>query len=222
MNDFYRRYLPHWHPPEATYFITFRLAGTLPREVIEQVERELLAYRQQKNAQSSLEEERHRFRQYERWLEKSPHGPTWLEQPAVAGVVRAEIHRLDQQRYTLLAYCIMPNHVHLLLDFAGYAPAQEKETPPPRHRDFLNETLRLIKGRSARFANQYLQRRGRFWQPESYDHVVRSPQSLLRIARYIAHNPVTAGLVRFWQHWPFTWVHPELAEESGLLEEGSS
>ncbi|RME83842.1 MAG: transposase [Caldilineae bacterium] len=212
MPDFYRRHLPHWHPPEAQFFITFRLAGSLPREVIAEVERELAAARTRNNSPEVLTREQHRFALYERYLESAPQGPTWLAQPAVAGVVRAEMHRLDGQRYTLLAYCIMPNHVHLLIDTVGFASGQTPTTSV----SFLTETLRLLKGRSARFANQYLKRRGAFWQSESFDHVVRSPESLLRIVRYIAYNPVRAGLVNQWRHWPFTWVQPELIEAAGL------
>ena len=218
MPEFYRRYLPHWHPPGAQFFITFRLAGSLPRKVLQHIEEELAAYRRQGESQHpQTEEARRRFRLYERWLEQYRHGPTWLERPVIAGVVRAEIHRLDGERYTLLAYCIMPNHVHLLIDMAGY-PLGEEQPEGGKRGDFLSETMRLLKGRSARFANQYLHRQGRFWWPESYDHVVRDEQALLRITRYIAQNPVKAGLVNHWEHWPFTWVRPPLAEASGLLQ----
>ena len=65
--------------------------------------------------------------------------------------------------------------------------------------------MQRLKGYTATQANKLLGRSGAFWQPESYDHVVR-PGELPRILAYVAENPVKAGLVQEWQQWPHTYL----------------
>jgi len=72
--------------------------------------------------------------------------------------------------------------------------------------------LRLLKGRTARYCNQVLERRGAVWHHESYDHVVRDIQELERIVRYILENPTKAGLVDDWRRWKFTFVSVDMGE----------
>ena len=67
------------------------------------------------------------------------------------------------------------------------------------------QSLRSLKGRSAREANLLLGREGAFWQAESYDHVVRNAAEMQRIVAYILENPVKAGLAADWQQWPHTY-----------------
>ncbi|MBC7249548.1 MAG: transposase [Anaerolineae bacterium] len=208
---FYRRNLPHYHPPEATYFVTFRLAGSLPRQFLERLRQE---YEQEERLLKqhfqgqSLNKERYRlqkkiFARYDAVLDKAANGPRWLADPCLAHIVAREIHALHPTYYTLLAYCIMSNHVHLLVDTQGIP-----EPPRPasgQHCTPLNHALRLLKGRTARFCNEALGRSGSFWTPESYDHVVRDGKELERIVAYIINNPVKAGLVENADDWAFTY-----------------
>lgn len=109
----------------------------------------------------------------------------------------------DGQRYELLAYCIMPNHVHVvltpLLKIAGSYYS-------------LAGIMHSIKGFTARRANQLMGRSGAFWLHESYDHCMRDEAELHRIITYVANNPVKAGLVAEWQAWPWTYVREIQAE----------
>ena len=83
----------------------------------------------------------------------------------------------------------MPNHVHLLI------------TP----RVELAKITRTIKGKSARQANAMLGRTGQpFWQDESFDHWIRHPQQFEKVKSYIERNPVSAGLVRSPEQWPYS------------------
>ena len=52
------------------------------------------------------------------------------------------------------------------------------------------------------------EKKGAFWQHESYDHVVRNEKEFERILAYIVNNPVKAGLVADWQDWPYTYMAP--------------
>jgi putative transposase len=84
------------------------------------------------------------------------------------------------QFYDLHAWVIMSNHVHLLVS--------PRVTP--------SRFLQSVKGYTAREANRILQRIGQtFWQSESYDRWIRSPEEFRRVQKYIEQNPVCAGLV---------------------------
>ncbi len=122
------------------------------------------------------------FGRYDDWLDRMASGPTWLREPAVAEIVAGEIRRLDGEHYDLLAYWVMPNHVHLLVDCHRFGAGRDTRGHPSA----LSHTLHLLKGRTARQANQHLGRRGPFWQHESYDHFVRDEKELGRMVEYIA------------------------------------
>jgi REP element-mobilizing transposase RayT len=108
-------------------------------------------------------------------------GPRHLMDPRLAAIVHNSVQRLAIADYDLHAWVIMPNHVHMLV------------TPHTNVSSFL----RRLKGYAARQANGILRQSGQpFWQDESYDHLVRSPEEFRRIERYILWNPVNAGLAR--------------------------
>lgn len=121
---FYRRNLPHYQPTQAKFFITFRLADSLPRVVIE----ELLAYKKQldqalekindQQQKRRLRYENHRrwFGKYDDYLDRAATGPKWLADPRIAKLVDESIKFRDQKDYHLDAFCIMPNHVHLVIE----------------------------------------------------------------------------------------------------------
>ncbi|WP_028457510.1 transposase [Chloroflexus sp. Y-396-1] len=207
----YRRNLPHIHPSGAIFFVTFRLAGSLPVEVIERLREEFKEEERRLSdcfSGAALRSERYNvqkkfFGRYDKWLDRMAHGPTWLRQAEIAQLVMDEIRRLDGSHYDLLACCIMPNHVHLLVDMARGDDANHDKTGHP---SVLSQALHLLKGSTARYTNQKLGRSGKFWQDESYDHVVRDEAELERIFWYIVNNPVKAGLVSDWQDWPYTYV----------------
>nr|WP_262903337.1 transposase [Hymenobacter psoromatis] len=192
----YERRLPHRLPPGETIFLTFRLAGSLPQQVINQwrEEDELKRNRLELNSEQRYTEQKRYFGRFDAQLAKADYGPTWLEQPEVAGLVAQALHYFDGKSYDLLCYCLMPNHVHLVVSLPV-------EAPP------LLKTLQRLKGYTATQANKLLLRSGAFWQAESYDHVVRQGE-LARIIAYVLENPVKAGLAADWQQWPHTYLAP--------------
>ncbi len=209
----YHRKLPHWIPSGAAFFITFRLANSLPNTVLEQLKRDyeqeerLITRRYsgkaQRDALYGLKKKY--FGDFDAWLDRClAESPRWLADRRVAKIVAEEIHRFDGEKYDLAAYCIMPNHVHLLIETRDVAskPAHDGSTSPYP----LTDTLKRLKGRTARYCNLALGRRGRFWQHESYDHVVRDAREYGRIVMYILNNPIKAGLVSRWQDWSGCWT----------------
>jgi REP element-mobilizing transposase RayT len=211
MTDIFYRHLPHYHPQNATYFVTFRLAGSIPLVVLQELKRKfdeedrLLSQRYQGEALYYERYKLHKkaFGRYDAYLDKGK-DPRWLADAHIASLVAQEIHSLVPDHFHLHSYCIMSNHAHLLIDQDGIP-----EPPKPisgQHFTALSQAMRLLKGRSARQCNQHLGREGKFWADESYDHVVRDEKEFERILAYIVNNPVKAGLVENWQDWAFTYV----------------
>lgn len=176
---FYRRNLPHWHPEGRAIFLTWRLRDTLPGPIL----RAMRAFGPRRTG--------HAFRFADRYLDCANAGPLWLKDSRIAGCVVAALRRgeAELQQYTLHAFVVMANHVHVLL------------TPNVALRRITNG----LKGVTARGANRILRRAGRrFWQGESFDHWVRNEGEFERIRTYIERNPVAAGLVARPQDWPWS------------------
>ena len=165
---YYERNLPHWHPDGRKIFLTWRLYGSLPDDVIASLHKS--------DAPASK-----KFLRAERFLDQSEFGPLWLREPQVASAVEASILHGAQplNQYRLLAYAVMPNHVHLLI---------EPKAP-------LAKITLGIKGTTAHQSNRLLGRTGKtFWQGESFDHWVRNETEEAKIRQYIENNPVKARL----------------------------
>ena len=216
MSEFFHRNLPHYHLPNATYFITFRLAGSLPVDAWKNLHEK---YEQQKQMLTekfqgqTLHEERYKlqkqyFARFDTLLDCAEGGPHWLSEPRFAEIVTLQIHSLQPNYYHLHAYCLMHNHIHLLLD--------QQDIPEPlplkdgQHYTALSHAMRLLKGRTGYACSALLGHKGAFWQHESYDHVVRNEKEFGRILAYIVNNPVKAGLTNDWQDWAYTYVNPNL------------
>lgn len=204
---YYRRHLPHWQPQDATYHVVFRLAGSLPAKVIDELREEreqmekLLVKTKQPDERRRLLKDIHWkiFEKYEALLDGNSTGPHWLREQAVAEIVKEAIHYRDGKEYDLLAYCIMPNHVHLVFTV-------RRNDIPSNNKEVLYRILQSLKRHTARQANLFLARSGAFWQDENYDHVIRDSVELERTIRYVLNNPVKAGLVKSWEEWKWTYV----------------
>lgn len=214
MNDhkpYYQRHLPHIQPEEATYFITFRLAGSLPVEVLEELRHKRDFFQKEvEKATHEREKEvlRKQFRmvyfvQFDNALNHGSSGPTWLRDHRVAEIVKEALHYRDGCEYNLLAHCIMPNHIHLIVEVGRNVFPTAKP---------LYRILQSLKRHTAREVNLLLKRNGSFWQDESYDHVIRDEVELERIIHYVLENPVKAGLVHSWEQWPWSYYKLESVE----------
>lgn len=138
------------------------------------------------------------FAEYDRQLDQSSE-VAWLKQSEVAEVVRKSLYHFNGERYHLMSYCIMPNHVHAL-----FAPRPTAAATDPMEFTALGEQadgnsplasiLHSWKSFSAHEINKLLGRSGTFWRRESYDHWVRDEDELERIVGYIAANPTKANL----------------------------
>jgi len=206
----YRRNLPHIHPEGVPLFITFRLADSIPMEILAKLKAQReheLNSKPNRTPSERYNIEKRYFGRYDAWLDRCASGPRWLENENLATIVSNKIRDMDKNRYDLYAYCIMPNHGHILIEPRAVDPAKHKGKSANYP---VTETLRLLKGSAARACNLLLGRNGSFWRHESYDHYVRDEHELERIIKYILNNPVKAGLATEWTDWRFTYINPEL------------
>jgi REP element-mobilizing transposase RayT len=199
-----RGYLPHVKREGASYFVTFRLAGSLPREVVlrfEQEHAEALRH-VSTNAPKEAVEEIHRElrRKIERYLDQG-HGECLLRQPQIADLAAEALLHYEGEQYLLDEWVVMPNHVHVILW--------------PRPNFTLSEILKGRKRHIARQANLILGRTGEtFWQRESYDHWIRNDEEKSRIRRYIRMNAINARLCKTPEEWKWSsawrgWKTPQ-------------
>jgi REP element-mobilizing transposase RayT len=199
-----RGYLPHLELPEATYFVTFRLAGTLPKKVVDELKKErqftVEITKKQNRELTPREESRLKYLRstnIQQYLDKGI-GDCWLRKSEIATIVKESIHYFDGSRYISHAYCIMPNHLHWLLTSIDQSNSSSRENSR------LIPIMHSIKSYTAHQANKLLNREGRFWSKEYYDHLVRSSEEFGRLLFYIIENPVKAGLCKKWNEWPWT------------------
>jgi putative transposase len=189
----YVRHLPHFVPQGVPIFLTWNLKGAMPRTALESLrqERRRLAEQSSRRGEASadrkIRENKILFAIADRFLDRATDGPTHLADPNAAEIVEESVLSRAGERYDLFAWCVMSNHVHVLL------------TPW----DALNDVTKAIKGYTAFQINGLQDERGRvFWQDESYDHWVRDEEEMFRIIEYIENNPVAASLCGRPEEWP--------------------
>lgn len=185
---------PHWSQAGAVVFITFRTADSIPKEVLIRWEREKADWLRLNGCKSTLHwskvlptldtKLRNQFkktfnRHREVYLDKC-HGECVLERRKLSQIVYDSLLYFDRDRYRMGDFIIMPNHVHLLCAFDTEDAMKEQCD------SWLHWTARQI--------NIAVGKKGKFWQQEPFDHLVRSPEQYVYLRKYIADNGVKAGL----------------------------
>jgi REP element-mobilizing transposase RayT len=177
-----RGYLPHFDGRPMPQFITFHLAGSLPKKVIQRWREELkpLKYEQERIVLQ---------RRIEKYLDHG-YGDAFLKLPQVARMVQNSLLKFDGVRYRLFAWVVMPNHVHSLLT---------------RFEEFeLSDILHSLKSFTSHEANKILHRRGQFWIEDYFDRYIRDQKHFEKTIKYIENNPVKAGLCIEPGDWPYS------------------
>jgi REP element-mobilizing transposase RayT len=195
-----RDHLPHLKREGGSYFVTFRLAGTLPAAVLlkfRQEREQILAQALAAKRPLTWHEQEALFRWYCERVDKyldAGHGQCWLKQPALAELVAKALRFHENARFDLLAWVVMPNHVHAVLG--------------PRPGWTLSRILQSWKGYTAHEANHLLGHTGTaFWQRESFDHLVRDDEDLHRCCHYTTTNPVNAGYCTRAEDWQWSSLY---------------
>ena len=194
--------LPHWFQPGVSYFVTFRTEDSIPADVSRSRHARRAAWllnhgisMSEPNWKDCLDQlaecERREFhetfsRQYLDSLDKGL-GECVLRRPALSKIVADSLLHFDNDRYHMGDFVIMPNHVHLIVCLLGDTEIEAICTSWKRY--------------SAKQINQVLGKTGRFWQEESFDHLIRSLDQFEALQRYIADNPksLNTGEYRLYQ-----------------------
>ena len=185
--------LPHWHVPNGLYFITYRLAGSLPRQIentIASLRSSLVVARERDfDGSDARRIEREIFRITETQLDQGV-GECWLRSTDVARTVVSSLEFRDGQEYDMMAYAVMPYHVHVVCRL--------------KHDD-LSLVIKSWKSYTAHEANKILGRSGTFWQSDYFDVLLRDSDQLQKTIQYVVDNPTAAGL----KDWPHVRTWPE-------------
>jgi REP element-mobilizing transposase RayT len=169
-----RGYLPHLDGPNLVQHIVFRTVDSLPAHIRHDI------------GKVSNEGSREAI---DAALDQG-YGCPDLALPEIAGMVQAALLKFDGFRYSLIGWCVMPNHVHVLTEM---------------HRNHaLDRVVHSWKSFSAKQANRLLSRTGPFWAPEYFDRYMRDDEHLSTTLAYLEANPVKAGLCVYPSDWPFS------------------
>lgn len=178
-----RRNLPHWRQEGATYFVTFRLSDSLPKEVREQIRQEREAWfgnNPEPWTAAQAEEHERRFNARIGTLLDNGAGCCALGSQTAATLVEGSLRHFDGERYHLFSWVVMPNHVHCIVR--------------PLGENSLDEIWESWKG----FTSHKLRKLGvdlePIWFRECYDRIVRDAEHLYWVVQYIPENPWKAGI----------------------------
>lgn len=220
-----RGYVPHWDHPGLIQSLTFRLHDAVPSKLIEQWKAELgvvtalpsrRATQGRDDVSACAHQETDPDASSARWLrlvrriqkyEDAGHGACWLQEPRVADVVEAAMLFFDGQRYRLIAWCIMPNHVHVVIETTMGHP--------------LSRVVHAWKSYTATQARRVLGHPGPFWFREYFDRYVRDSGHFERVVRYVEGNPVKAGLVERSVDWKYSSARRRAESTRVSAREGS-
>ncbi len=200
-------FLPHWKMDSGTYAVTFRQSDSLPAEalnryrdardiLLKKIEalRTLDSSRSHSAELSSLRDQLNRLQDtiIDPALNKG-HGSCLFSMEENAQLVAEALRHFDNKRYNLLAWCVMPNHVHAVLKLA---PGEQLEKILHSWKSFTSHEL-----------NNQIGASGSVWQKESYDHLIRDGDDLRNQIAYVVDNPIKAGLSNW--SW-FGCAYPEI------------
>jgi 1-hydroxy-2-methyl-2-(E)-butenyl 4-diphosphate synthase len=191
-------HLPHWRIPGATYAVTFRLNDSIPKSALEAYtqRKEILLTKLQKH-ESTASSRSHLpelltirseinslYQELIDNSENASYGECHLAKEQIANLVESALKHFDGSRYELIAWSVMPNHVHAIVK--------------PLGDELLENILYSWKSFTAKEANKLLGNEGAFWQPEYYDHIIRDGVDFRRQLKYVLNNPFLAHTSERW------------------------
>lgn len=205
---FKSRHLPHIFADDKPIFITYRMNFTLPQKVMNQYKqmiedwnKDLLALPEDERAIRLQSKNTRFFDWFDRLIAVSPGIPFLLHKDGIREIIEESFKHFDGLRYTLLSYCIMPNHVHVLI-----MPRLQEDGKIYS----ISHIVYTWKKYTAAEINKLLGKKGSLWQKESYDSLIRDENGFGDVLEYIVNNPVKAKLVDDWQHWKGTYIRKGL------------
>jgi len=198
----HRRFLPHHQETQQIISLCWRLAFTLPRHlhlILQDLKNILLQVEKHPDPhihEFELQQYAQKILEYDEFLGKFElEGLSLCEQP-FAGMLCNALRFYAGNLYDLHAYCVMPNHLHLLIE--PLPDANQRY-----HR--VSVIVQRIKSYTSTKINQLRGKTGKVWSDDYYDRYIRSERDYYNVLEYILLNPVKAGLVNDWEDWEFSF-----------------
>ncbi len=193
MNEWFSRgYLPHRHKAGLKQHITFHLYDSIPDTAWSRLHYQLELLTNELKDENKDESAKiirmQKIKKIEGYLDAG-YGSCLLKNQQASKVVKETLLKHDGLNYNLLAWCVMPSHVHVLV----------KTTDVP----FCN-VVHSWKSFTAKEINSIYMRSGRVWHREYFDRFIRDEGHLKTAIEYIESNPVNAKLVAKKELWPFS------------------
>ncbi|WP_411845840.1 class I tRNA ligase family protein [Roseibacillus persicicus] len=177
------RNLPHWQQDGRYYFLTWRLADSLPQNKLNELKTKRADWLKANPGELSSEKEQefHKLfsQKVDQWLDEGA-GSCCLKDQEASKIVADALKHFDGERYELEGYVVMPNHVHVAVRLF---PEED-----------LSKILHSWKSFTAKAINKVLGQEGQLWQEEVFDRIIRGPEHLGNVRSYIWANPKAAGL----------------------------
>src|SRR5262249_33685958 len=202
-NWYSRGYFPHFDGAGVTQHVCFHLFDSLPESLLTQWREELRRRETSKVRLAEIDAQREWRRRLHDALDRG-YGSCFLRDERLAKVVEDALLYFEGDRYSLHAWCVMPNHVHTLF------------TPLDDFR--MSNIVHSWKSFTAHECNNILGRTGKFWEREPFDRYIRNPRHFDNAVAYIESNPVKAGLCEDPTDWLWSSARRRIgAHASGVL-----
>lgn len=177
--------LPHWHQNYKYVFITARLADSIPQEKLSILKEEkeiwMKKHPQPWDAEMCVEYFEKFVKTVDKWLDNN-YGNCLLKNPDNRKIVENALLFFDEVRYNLKAYVVMPNHVHILLQlYKGFD---------------IENVMCSIKSFTAKKINERMNRKGRVWQSEFFDRIIRTEDHYKNVLKYIISNDESIAWIK--------------------------
>ena len=201
---------PHYQFTDSIIFLTWRLAFTLPKHVLKLFSELSETPHSDENEWTKAQLERNnahlfqKFLDYDAELGRFENPGFSLNESGISKIVRAAFHYHAGKKYELHAYCVMPNHVHLLLR------AVKKSSDEYHH---VADIVKSLKSYTALEINKQLGKEGQVWDHFYFDRVVRDLRNYENVVQYILLNPVKAKLVEKKEDWRDSYFDPKYYEK---------
>ena len=192
-----RGYLPHCDFPGLVQFVTFRLVDSMPASRRGEWEHLL-----------KIEDDREKRTKLEQYLDRGI-GECHLRDPHIARIAEDAMLHLNNERYELFAWCVMPNHVHALVHVWQMALWKMVQNWKVRvenltRRAMLAERRAPSRQVSAADTNEPRRCSALQWQREYWDTFMRDEEQEQKAVRYVESNPLKAKLCQHPEAWPFS------------------
>jgi type I restriction enzyme R subunit/putative DNA methylase len=191
-----RGYLPHCDFPGLVQFVTFRLADSMPESRRAEWEHLL-----------KIEDDRKKRAKLEEYLDRGI-GECHLRDPRIAQIAEDAVRHFHNEHCELLAWCVMPNHVHVLVhvwQMPLWKMVQSWKHFVQTQANRLLAERRLPARRDGETnCNEPCRRPALQWQREYWDTFMRDEDQERKAVRYIESNPIKAKLCRLAEDWPFS------------------